>query len=47
MDGKILVAVHLRIEVQVVAEVLPVEGQKRIVSIEECLEDAKVMTCHT
>lgn len=47
LDGNILVAVHLRIEVQVVAEVLPVEGQKRTDSIEESFEDTNVMTCHT
>lgn len=29
LDGNILVAVHLRNEVQVVAEVFPVEGQTR------------------
>lgn len=29
LDGNVLVAVHLRNEVQVVAEVFPVEGQTR------------------
>lgn len=38
LDGNILVAVHLRVEVQVAAKVLPVEGERRTISIEECLE---------
>ncbi len=38
MDGHILITVHLRNEVQIVAKVLPVEGEKRTVSIRECSE---------
>lgn len=38
LDGKILVAVHLRVEVQVAAEVLPVDGERTTISIEEGLE---------